>query len=499
MEDVLLLKIFKSAIDNLRLGVTITDLDRKIMYVNKSDAKMHGYEVEELIGKDAILYSVKDVPSKAEPNEIKNWEGMMREAKQKRRDGSIFPARLISSTIKNEEGNPKAIVTICEDITYRKKLENRLSIAKQLESFRVLTTGVAHDCNNIIGRLMNGIQITKNRFESDKNIAENLDFLEENTKQAKDILDSLFAYSGKKIAIKKANIKIESYLEERVNLELKDTNVKGKIVTESEIPEVPMDKAQMNQVIHNIVQNAIQAMDYKGKILVKAKCEEKKLDAEIPQGKYLKISIKDWGEGIKEENLNRIFDPLFTTKKEGKGVGLAFTKLIVDHHKGHITVNSEYGSSTVFNIYLPIDKNLQLKKSQDKVEIDEEKLGGNRILFVEDDEILVKTFQDLLEQYNIRVDCAKSGKDALKKYKKLKSLQLKYDILIIDLNLLGKMSGEKLLEKIRTIDPDVLAVATSGDQAHPVLREYEKYGFTGYLSKPFSYDEILTLLSKITD
>jgi len=500
MKDKLMLKLFERTIENLRLGVTITDLDRNILYVNKADAEMHGYTQEELRGKDAIIYSSDKDHEKANSKEIQNWKGMMREVEQKRKDGSTFPARLISNTIRDENKEPMAVVTICEDVTKLSEMEEELRKAKQLEDFRLLTAGVAHDCNNIIGRLLNGIEIGKQKIEQGKNMAPILDFLQENTKRARDILDSLFAFRKKKGDLSKEAIAVKQFLREIVQFEIKDKNIECDFNIDEGLPYIGVDASQIRQVIHNIIRNAFEAMEYDGKIEIGGEKVNEISEKEI-KGEYVKLSFKDYGEGIKEENIDRIFEPLFTTKKTGNGVGLALAKLIVDYHEGHIRVDSTYGKGSTFYVYLPVTKKAERPEHKDEeVEIKLEKLKNKKILFVEDDEVLVNTFSDLLNQYDIIVDYAETGEMALEKFKKKKHSGDDYDFLIIDLNLKGSMNGEKVMEEIIEADGrDCLAIATTGDRSHQVLKKYKSYGFTATITKPFTSNDILKLLSEVVD
>jgi len=214
----------------------------------------------------------------------------------------------------------------------------------------------------------------------------------------------------------------------------------------------------------------------------------------IKEGKYVKIEIEDEGIGIPKEHLSKIFDPYFTTKQKGSGLGLATSHSIIKRHDGYIAVESELGVGTTFYIYLPASS----KQIFSTKEFEERPvLGKGRILVIDDEEAVRNVAGSMLKHIGYEVEFAKDGVEALELYQKAEASGQPYDAVIVDLTIPGGMGGEQVIKKLLEIDPNVKAIVSSGYSTDAIMSNFKQYGFSGVVTKPYRIAELGETLSKV--
>ena len=214
----------------------------------------------------------------------------------------------------------------------------------------------------------------------------------------------------------------------------------------------------------------------------------------IKDGKYIKLTFKDQGEGIPKENLEKIFDPYYTTKEKGNGLGLAICYSIIKNHDGHIRAESEIGKGSSFMVYLPAtDRKVKKKKEEKAIPAG---LKG-RILLMDDEEIIRETASEALKEIGYQTDLALNGEEAVKLYQKASENDKPYDLVIMDLTIPGGMGGKETIKILTEYDPDVKAVVSSGYSNDPIMANFKAYGFCGVITKPYSVDEMAQTIHKI--
>jgi CheY-like chemotaxis protein len=255
----------------------------------------------------------------------------------------------------------------------------------------------------------------------------------------------------------------------------------------------------MNQVFHNIVLNAKQAMPDGGELVISAANvdvgpEERPAGFDLGDGRYVRLSIADQGTGIPEEIRRRIFDPYFTTKSKGSGLGLASSYSIVAKHDGSIGLESEVGVGTTFHIYLPAAASQQ----ETVVAAPQETVvrGKGRVLLMDDEEMVREVAAEMLEHLGYTVVAVGDGKDAIRTYQDEMNAGRKFDAVITDLTVPGGMGGKDAVAALRQIDPDVHAVVSSGYADDPVMAEYQRFGFRGVVAKPFTVKDLGRVLKE---
>ncbi len=367
--------------------------------------------------------------------------------------------------------------------------------AHKLESLGILAGGIAHDFNNILTAILGNISLVKMWSNPSDKIYPRLDAVERASIRAIDLTHQLLTFSKGGAPIKKTTSILE-LIKDSADFALRGSNIKCEFDMGKDILPVEADRGQISQVIHNLVINAKQAMPDGGKIIINIKNINIKEheSIHIPVGMYVMISIRDFGTGIPEELLDKIFDPYFTTKQKGTGLGLAIAYSIIKNHGGLITVESEYGKGTIFNIYLPASNE---RTMQEETDDDTLHTGKGRILVMDDEEMVRDAIGDMLLDLEYSVEFATGGCEAIKKYKEAKLSGKPYDVVIMDLTVPGGMGGKDAIKEILEFDPSVKAIVSSGYSNDPVMANYQIYGFSGVITKPYELKKLSKELYRV--
>ena len=477
--------------------------NRVFSWISNRIVEMTGYESSELIGKSArILY-----PSEEEFLRVGEVKYKQLETEPvgeiitlwKMKSGDLIKIHLRSAPI-DLNNFSKGITFTAVDITQKlkeeenvRKMEQQIMRNQKLESLGVLAGGIAHDFNNILTAILGNLSLISLSLPIEGPELELINEAERASLRAKDLTQQLltFAKGGEPV---KETASIAGIISDSAEFVLRGSNVACKYDIPENLWNVEIDKGQISQVIQNIIINAKNAMPNGGNISIT--CEN--VDDCQNEGVFLptsnqciKISISDYGIGIPAKIIDKIFEPYFTTKQEGSGLGLATTDSIVTKHKGYLSVKSQIGEGSTFFIYLPA--------SDQKVEIinGDAVLGDTQqlnILIMDDEEMVQGVTKAMLTKLGHRVLIAKDGHEAIEVYKENQNL---IDLIIMDLTIPGGMGGKEAAEKIQKINPDAKMIVASGYSNDPVLADYKRYGFCASLRKPFQFHELNQVISKI--
>ncbi len=394
----------------------------------------------------------------------------------------------------DERGEPVRMHGVAMDITIHKKAEEELIKTQKLESLGLLAGGIAHNFNNILTAILGNISLA--RITSADKIQERLADAEKAALRAKDLTQQLLTFSKGGAPVKKT-ISAAEMIRDSVALSCAGRKSLCDVSIADNLWHIDADEGQMHQAINNLIINADHAMPEGGKISIRC---ENATSAEIDslplkRGKYIRISLHDQGVGIPEENIHKIFDPYFTTKDKGSGLGLASTYLIIKNHGGHIAVISSEGEGTTFIIYLPASES---EITASKFENARIKSGKGKILIMDDEDSIRHVSSDMLRHLGYEVESAKNGDEVIAAYSGALSSGHPFDAVILDLTISGGMGGKEAVTRLREIDPNVKAIVSSGYSNDPVIANYKDYGFSGMIIKPYRVSDLSEKIGKIT-
>jgi len=489
---------YSTLLNKVEDGIAISQED-VFQFVNKSLEKMIGYTVEELRGKpflDLMAPECRELISQRHKQRLAGEKvSSIYEAKLKTKDGTIKDAEFSASVIHYHR--KPAIMTIVRDITGRKKMEEELQRIQKLESIGILAGGIAHDFNNLLTAIGGNLSFGKMQVKKESGVFEILTEAEKACQQAKNLTQQLLTFSKGGEPIKKT-FSISELVKDIGILALCGSTVRYELSLPDDLWWVEIDKGQVSQAISNLVINADQAMPDGGVISIRAEnmMVSKNNRLSLKAGKYIKLSIKDQGVGIQDEHLPKIFDPYFTTKQNRSGLGLSTAYAIIKKHEGYISVESRVRGGTTFCIYLPAsDRDIPVMYDAVAEKIS---LGRRRkILFMDDQKIIRDMVKRMLTHLKYEVELASEGNEAIELYQKAKASKRPFDAVILDLTIPGGLGGKDAIQKLREIDPEVNAIVSSGYSNDPVMSDYERYGFSGVVVKPYDFDELSEALSRL--
>lgn len=383
-----------------------------------------------------------------------------------------------------------------DDVTKLVWMEEELLKAEKLKSIGVLAGGIAHDFNNLLTAILGNISLSLVDETLNTETSNLLVRAEKASHRAKDLTQQLltFAKGGSPV---KEEMDLSAILKEYSNFATIGDRVSCNLVIPEDIWSVVADKGQIAQVFQNIIINATQAIAQEGHIEIS--CENVVISPDDPleeltPGNYIKVTIADDGPGIGEELVN-IFDPYFTTKEGGNGLGLAICHSIIAKHHGKIVVKSSFGQGTSFTIYLPA------AASRSDFDPDEEHIAtGNyqaRILVMDDDPMVRELAGAMLRQLGCIPSFAKDGKQAIKMYKEEMAMRHPYDAVLMDLTIPGGMGGKEAMVELLRLDPQVKSIVSSGYSDDPLMANYHDFGFIGMLAKPYRLRDLELVLAPL--
>ena len=383
------------------------------------------------------------------------------------------------------------------EIADRERMEQELLKAQKLESLGVLAGGIAHDFNNLLTSILGNVSMAQLDFDGSHPAREELARAERATLRAQDLTQQLLTFSKGGAPVKKTT-SIAELVRESAGFALHGGKVKCDFQLPGDLWLVDIDAGQMSQVIHNLAINADHAMPAGGVLAVRGENVVLPGTAalSLPAGRYVKISIRDTGMGIPGEYLARIFDPYFTTKQRGSGLGLATSYAIIRKHGGSIAVESVMGKGTAFDLYLPASDATERPAGRDDVRL---RTASGRVLIVDDEEDVRETAGNALRRLGYSVAFAEEGSRAIEMYREAREAGAPFDVVIMDLTIPGGMGGRETLPRLREIDPCVRAIVSSGYSNDPVMAEYENHGFAGMVAKPYRIKDLGLVVHQVLE
>ncbi len=498
---------FRTLVEQSPFGISLIDKDGRYKYLNPKFKEMFGYDLEDIpTGKEWFQKAYPDEEYRKEV--ISTWkedqealgigEARPRTFRMACKNGE---ERVINfRTIKLENGGQ---LIFYQDMTETEMLEKQIRQAEKLEAIATLTSGIAHDYNNLLSIIVGNLGLALQDAEQGSDQAAFLNEAEKAARKVGELTHELMALSRGGAPIKEPG-SLKELLRHLRNEILAESRISVYESISEDLRVVFHDPRKMRAVFRNVVQNAVEAMPDGGTLTLKAENMRVERGDAVPglplkPGDYVRISIKDEGRGISEEDLDKIFDPYFSTKamgvQKGMGLGLATAYAIVQKHEGHITVNSAPGSGTTVSIYLPAAEKEASKKESKKSELTSGPKG--KILVMDDEEMLRNVIQQMLTRLGYEIKTVKDGVEAIRAYRNGLDSQDPFDAVILDLTVKEGMGGEQTIQELVKIDPDIKAIASSGYLNAPVMADPEKYGFKTALAKPYEMKGLKETLENV--
>ena len=484
-------------------GVITTDAEGKITLVNNVAEKLSGWSQQEAIGKPLrdvfnIVDEFSRTPAENPVQQVLDTGSTIRISNHTTlisRDGTEYIIADSAAPITSTKGNILGVILVFRDITERRKMEAELQKIQKLESLGVLAGGIAHDFNNLLTAIVGNISLAKMDAQAGKIIVDQLTEIENASMRAKELTQQLLTFSKGGEPVKEV-LQIAALLKASATFALRGSNVRCHFHLPADLWPLEIDGGQIGQVINNIVLNADQSMPQGGELTVRAEntvfSSPNKLS--LSAGCYVTVSIKDQGVGISRDHLNNIFDPYFSTKQKGSGLGLTIAHSIVDKHNGRLTAESEQGVGSVFSLYLPA------ACGRDHQEPREEPLlqsGQGKILVMDDEAIIRDVATNMLTYLGYEATVAGDGKEAVDIYRRAMETGSPFDAVILDLTVPGGMGGQATIQLLMNLDSHVKAIVSSGYSNDPVISNHKKFGFKGMVTKPYRIQEMSEALSKL--
>ena len=483
----------RTLLDAITEIVTLIDTEGTVLASNEVAARRLGLTVDELEGRN--LFD-QFPPGAAKPRK-EAIDKVIQTGKAVRVDiddnGRILDSHCYP--LLDGQGKVIQVAVFAVDVTDRQKLhEERLKVEK-LESLGILAGGLAHDFNNILTTIMGNISFAKMDMDRGCETYEALRDAENASYRAKNLTQQLLTFARGGAPVKET-ASLSEVIRESGNFVLKGSNVRCDFTIPENIWPAEIDVGQISQVTQNLIINADQAMPDGG--VIKIEVENRVIGAKdalpLPSGKYIQVTIRDQGMGIPEKHLPKIFDPYFSTKDKGSGLGLATALSIIRKHGGHITVDSELGAGTVFYIYLAASE----RDMAEAKAIEGEPIKGHgKIMIMDDEEPIRNLGFQVLTRLGYEVALASDGDEAMALFKKAKKAGEPFDAVILDLTIPGGRGGKETINQLKEIDPKVKAMIASGYSDHPVMADFRDYGFIGVVSKPFNLNKLSQVLHDV--
>jgi PAS domain S-box-containing protein len=496
-------EFIRGILDTVDEGFIVIGRDYRILTANKAYCAQVGQPVDEVIGKHCYELSHKvSRPCYEEGEECAVRQvfatGRPHAALHKHpdREGHILYVETKGFPIKDASGAVTSVIETINNITERHLLEEERLKTQKLESIGTLAGGIAHDFNNLLQGIFGYISMAKLTIDQREKSLAMLVQAEKALHQSVNLTSQLLTFSKGGKPVKKV-IDLRPVIENAATFALSGSRSDVRLDIGPGLWHTDADGGQMGQVIQNIVLNADQAMPLGGRVAISARnlpASETASHPGLESRDYVVIGIEDQGVGIPQAYLDKIFDPYFTTKEKGSGLGLATSYSIIRNHSGRIEVRSVVGTGSTFLIYLPA---VSTEASLPAERPHPAPARKGRVLVMDDESVIRLVAQALLGSLGHDVEAAENGDAAVGLYRRAIAEGRPFDVVILDLTVRGGKGGAETLRELLEIDPGVKAVVSSGYSDDQVIATYLQHGFCSFLKKPYDMQELSRVLDEV--
>ena len=486
---------FRALIEESQDIIYVTDARGIMLYASPSTALIRGVSATEFVGADAFerLHPEDKDGLRAKFARLIEKPGSQISAEYRiiHPDGSLHAYEATGTNLL-EDPRVGGIVVNARDISHRRLMEQELQKHERLESLGVLAGGLAHDFNNLLTAVMGYVALAQKSQPEGSPAAQYLQRAESAARKTVDLTQQLLTFSRGGAPIK-TTASIGEVVRESANFAVRGSGIRCELDLPEDLWPMAADVGQLSQVVHNLIINAVQSMPDGGTITVKCtNLEPAGENSPLLQGPALQLSITDTGGGIPEDHLARIYDPYFSTKESGSGLGLAVVYAIIKRHEGDIRVVSSPGGST-FTITLPALSDVSV--SLDEPELPPAHTTG-RILVMDDEAIVRDVATAILTELGYEADGTSDGEQAIASYRQAMQADRPFDAVLMDLTVPGAMGGREAMTHLLEFDPGARVVVVSGYANDQILANHEEYGFVGQVRKPYGIEELAQVIGQ---
>ncbi|HTG01287.1 MAG TPA: ATP-binding protein [Nitrospirota bacterium] len=480
-------------------AISVVDAAGKTIMVNHQALVLFRIQnVSEAIGRDIFAWVDPDDQIRAADYFAQVLQGKVlqdAEIRVRKSDGIIFWSSINASLVRDQQGNPLFVIIVSADLTERKRVEAELLRTQKLDSLGVLAGGIAHDFNNLLQGVFGYLSLARMTLHDREKADNMLEQAEKALNLSINLTGQLLTFSKGGKPVKRARA-LSPIISTSVNFALSGSHSDSRITVPPDLWMVDADEGQISQVIQNISLNASEAMPEGGTVVITAEnCELSAGHALLPAGgRFVGLSISDSGVGIPEGLLAKIFDPYFTTKQRGSGLGLATSYSIIKNHGGAIKVSSHPGKGSVFTVYLPA-AGAAAEPEPHAAPTAVRRRG--KVLVMDDEEVVRNVAREMIVALGHEVVCAAHGDDALARIKEARDAGKSFDVVILDLTIKGGMGGEQTIRRLNEIAPGTRAVVSSGYADSQVIADFKSLGFSAFLNKPYRIDSLKSCLDSL--
>lgn len=488
-------------------GVITTDMDGRVLLMNPIAEEMTGWRQEEALGHpvDEIMHTVHPVsrdilPSGTlavlsnETNPLERYECLLIG-----KDGQEHVILETTAPIRDDAGRIIGTVVAFRDITEQRRLEEERQRVLRLNSLARVASGIAHDFRTYLSTILTNASLTELCLDQPAEAREAIRRVRQAVKLAQSLAEQLLLFSSGQEA-QRQPASIADVLTNAIELVTSGTPVTCRLSLPADLWRVHMDVTQMNQAITNLVLNAVQAMSNQGTIDILAANQflPENGPVPLPAGPYVYITIRDYGPGIPPDALPHIFDPFFSTRPNGTGLGLPVAHSVVKRHGGYLTLESTPGQGATVHLYLPAVEEPPPNIPSPATAAPSTRQYHARVLVLDDDEALCLSLSLALNYLRYYVESVRSGEEALAHWERALAAGEPFHAAILDLNIAGAgMDGKTTAQRILQLDPHARLIVTSGFQDDPAFCRYQEWGFAAALAKPFDIADVVHTLQQV--
>lgn len=480
-------------------GMAILDLDGKLTYVNPAFERLwHFKSRDEAIGRHiGELWLDRR-------SALNVWRAVKREGTwsgemvARRADRSEFTAQFVANVIRDESEQWIGVGASAVDVTAAREAERESQKQERLDSLSMLASGAAHAFNNLLGGIYGYIDMARQYGNPGDTLRDYLDNAFAVYEKARTLTQQLLIFSrGDRPNLEQ--VSVTDAIGDSLSAALTGSQVKGVTHCSSDLWKVEADRAQVAQALSNVIANAAQAAPEADSIEVKAENVEFLAPPAPPlhEGRYVMVTVKDSGPGIPQEYQSRIFDPFFSTREHGTGLGLTIAHAIIGRHGGHIAVDSRSGLGTSVTVFIPAAAHTGSRRTRKRAR---QLKGGAKVLIMDDEEFIRGMTERVLKRLGYEVAVARDGEEAVRLYRSAVDLNEPFAVVILDLTVAhGGMGGKQALKEIRKLNPSVKAVVSSGYSDEPVMKNPARFGFRAGLPKPYRIEQVRDILLELVE